>query len=413
MSESSQRSRTGPDLLVFADDWGRHPSSAQHLVRHLLDRYRVDWVNTIGTRPPRLDRATWNRGVETLRHWRAGTGAVPSRSGQPANLQVHQPPMWPWFRTGLDRRLNRALLLRALRPLTPAGTVPPVAVTTVPIVADLIGRLPVRRWVYYCVDDLAEWPGLDGATLRTLEQPLLQRCDRIIAAGESLRWHCSQSGRSAAVLTHGVDLDHWKPRPALEPLTGMADLPQPWLVYWGLIDRRLDPEFLRHLGARLDRGTILLVGPELDPDPHLDAVPRVARRPALPYEQLPALAQQAAVLLFPYADSPVTRAIQPLKLREYLASGRPAVGRDLPGTRPWHDALDLEASPEAFAERVLQRLQTGVPESQRLARGRLASEAWSRKSAQFAHLIGLDEAGVDRPRLSTAPGGDVAVGGTV
>ena len=36
-------------FLVFADDWGRHPSSCQHLIRQLLARYPVLWVNTIGT----------------------------------------------------------------------------------------------------------------------------------------------------------------------------------------------------------------------------------------------------------------------------------------------------------------------------------------------------------------------------
>ena len=37
---------TGPyraRLVVFSDDWGRHPSSAQHLIRQLLPRYQVDW----------------------------------------------------------------------------------------------------------------------------------------------------------------------------------------------------------------------------------------------------------------------------------------------------------------------------------------------------------------------------------
>ena len=49
-------------LLVFADDWGRHPSSCQHLIRHMLDRQDVWWVNTIGMRTPRFDRATLTRG---------------------------------------------------------------------------------------------------------------------------------------------------------------------------------------------------------------------------------------------------------------------------------------------------------------------------------------------------------------
>ena len=55
--------------LVFSDDWGRHPSSCQHLVRALLPGQPVTWVNTIGTRPLRLDRATAKRGAEKLRGW--------------------------------------------------------------------------------------------------------------------------------------------------------------------------------------------------------------------------------------------------------------------------------------------------------------------------------------------------------
>ena len=53
-----------PTLLVFADDWGRSPSSSQHLMRQLLDRYRVLWVNTIGMRPPRFNLSTLRRGLE-------------------------------------------------------------------------------------------------------------------------------------------------------------------------------------------------------------------------------------------------------------------------------------------------------------------------------------------------------------
>ena len=45
-------------LVVFADDWGRHPSSCQHLVRQLVDDCDVVWINTIGTRRPELNMAT-------------------------------------------------------------------------------------------------------------------------------------------------------------------------------------------------------------------------------------------------------------------------------------------------------------------------------------------------------------------
>src|SRR5690349_10655099 len=118
-------------LLVFADDWGRHPSSCQHLVRHLLPRHDVSWVNTIGTRTPKFDLATLSRGLEKARQWLSRPADA---RALPANLRVLNPRMWPWFGSRLGRGLNRRLLVRQLGPLLRSLPEPPVAVTTLPIV---------------------------------------------------------------------------------------------------------------------------------------------------------------------------------------------------------------------------------------------------------------------------------------
>jgi hypothetical protein len=85
----------------------------------------------------------------------------------------------------------------------------------------------------------------------------------------------------------------------------------------------------------------------------------------------------------PYADLPVTRAMQPLKLKEFLATGRPVVVRDLPATRPWADCLDVADTPRSFSEAVRLRLQTGLPEQQKVGRARLAGESWAEKAILF------------------------------
>lgn len=369
-------------LLVFADDWGRHPSSCQHLIRCLLPRYPVRWVNTIGMRPPRLDRATLARGWEKLRRW---LGPRPAPIGLPANLEVLDPRMWPWFRTPRDRRLNRWLLVGQLRPKIEACDGEVVAITTLPLVADLVDHLPVARWVYYCVDDFTQWPGLDQAPLLELEELLVRRADVLIAASLTLQDRLARWGRAAALLTHGVDLDHWSAAPG-PPLAQLAKLQRPLVVFWGLLDRRMDVSFVRRLADDMDRGTVLLVGPESDPDPALTQHERIVRLSGLTYQDLPRLAAEAAVLVMPYADLPVTRAMQPLKLNEYLATGKPVVARDLPATRAWADALDLAATPEDFARLVRLRLAEGLPNSQAEARQRLRQESWVEKASQFERL---------------------------
>ena len=128
---------------------------------------------------------------------------------------------------------------------------------------------------------------------------------------------------------------------------------------------------------------VVLVGPQEDPDPELLRLPRVVVRPPVPFDRLPALAAAASVLVMPYIDAPVTRAMQPLKLKEYLATGKPAVVRDLPATRPWADCADLADTPAAFARLVTERPAGGLPEAQRVARRRLEAEGWAGKAREF------------------------------
>ncbi|HQR41701.1 MAG TPA: glycosyltransferase [Gemmatales bacterium] len=376
-----------PPLLVFADDWGRHPSSCQHLVRELLPTYQVIWVNTIGTRPPKLNFSTLKRGLGKLRQW-----SSQSKKGLIANenLQVLNPRMWPGFSTAWQRRLNRSLLLSQLLPVLQKMSQPPIAISTIPIVADVMKRLPVQSWVYYCVDDFSIWPGLDGRTLGFMEREMLPQTNSIIAASEHLQERLRSLGYSSNLLTHGVNLDFWKMASDDEVIPGLESLERPLIVFWGVIDQRMDISFVRQLSQEIDTGTIVLAGPEDEPDAELRRLPRVKLQGALPLKSLPRMAQAASVLIMPYADLPVTQAMQPLKLKEYLATGKPAVVRNLPANKTWSDCLDVVETPSEFVSKVKERISNGILAEQMLARRRLVDESWKSKAETFARLLHND-----------------------
>ena len=372
-------------LIVFSDDWGRHPSSCQHLVRHLLSECSVTWVNTIGTRRPALNMATLRRGWEKIRLWEPGGANGEPPSGP--SPTVINPFMWPSFRGGFGRRINRSLLARTLRRHV-SNLEDCVGLTTIPIVADLVGAVPLKRWVYYCVDDFSQWPGLDSRTMADMERQLVSKVDQIVAAGEVLQVRIAGLGRDSSLLTHGVDLAHWRtihdgaPCPQV-----LADLPRPLVLFWGLVDQRLDVDFLTALGRRLTSGSIALLGPQQDADLRLAAVPRLHLVGPVSYDQLPAAAAASDVLVMPYADLPVTQAMQPLKLKEYLATGKPVVARRLPAVEPWRDALDAVDTAEQFATAVLQQLTSGVSHDQQIARNRLNAEDWTSKARTLHQVL--------------------------
>ncbi|MGH7127491.1 MAG: hypothetical protein ACREIV_02905, partial [Planctomycetaceae bacterium] len=297
-------SQSAGTLLVFADDWGRHPSSCQHLISQLLSRYRVTWVNTIGMRPPRLNWSTLKRGAEKLSHWSEARRPHPAL---PGGLSVLKPVMWPWFRTLRDRARNRRLLARQLGRWRASVEGPVTAITTIPIVADLMDHSLADRWIYYCVDDFSQWPGVDQQAMVAMERDVVARADVVVAAGRTLQRRLESARDDVALLTHGVDLSNWTQTCGVDHHEcAIASAERPLIVFWGLIDRRMDVEFLQRLGETQPRGTVALVGPESNPDPALCSTRRLRRFPAVPYEHLPAVAREADVLIMPYADLPVT-----------------------------------------------------------------------------------------------------------
>jgi hypothetical protein len=299
--------------------------------------------------------------------------------------------MWPWFSSPFHRWVNNRLLRCGLSKLIETLPAPPIGITTIPIVADLMHSLPVAGWVYYCVDDFGTWPGVDHAAMTQMEQHLVARADRIIAVSETLQGKISALGRESSLLTHGIDLNLWQKVGATETLPCVQGLERPLIIFWGVVDRRMDTTFVHRLANDLDRGTILMVGPTCAPDSSLYASKSVLQVPPVAYEHLPKLAQAANVLIMPYADLPVTQAMQPLKLKEYLATEKPVIVRDLPATRAWADCLDVADSPEAFSRLVRLRLATGLPSEQLSARARLADETWTAKAIAFERYIGKIE----------------------
>ena len=104
----AQAERDNQDLVVLADDWGRLPSSCQHLIKRLHDDYRILWVSTIGTRRPTADCFTVHRVLEKLRAWTRGLQQV-GRQMWTIDL-----PMLPGL-SGHSLTINRWLATLVLR----------------------------------------------------------------------------------------------------------------------------------------------------------------------------------------------------------------------------------------------------------------------------------------------------------
>src|SRR5262249_32371865 len=209
----------GAVILVFADDWGVHPSSSQHLFKRLLATNRVIWFNTVGLRWPRLNLYDFRKLQRKVCHWIGGNQSVVDCDSRP---EIHDIPLLPLSLGRPARNLNAWILRRAMRRcltdrdskplLDRSGSqpgVPVFIVSTLPLTADLVGKVPGATFIYYLVDDYASWPGLTGKLVRQMDREQARAADRVVAASRALAGLHQEVADRIDYLPHGVDVDHF------------------------------------------------------------------------------------------------------------------------------------------------------------------------------------------------------------
>ena len=187
---------------------------------------------------------------------------------------------------------------------------------------------------------------------------------------------------------NGVETAHFeaaRPEPA-----DLASLPRPRIGYLGLMSHFLDFDVLEALRQARRGGTLVLIGPQGAGTEAAVAALRgregVAVLGSRPYEQVPAYMQGLDACVIPFrAHDPFVRGINPNKVYQYLASGRPVVTTPLLDLDPVPPLLQYASDPAAFADAVGRALDAQPdPEA---CRGLARPHDWGRLAARMVAEI--------------------------
>lgn len=263
----------------------------------------------------------------------------------------------------------------------------PSLITFSPLVAAFCKLDWAGATVYYARDDWTKhprlrsrWPLYEEAYRR-----LRRRGIPVVAVSSELLDRLGPTG-PAEVLPNGIDEAEWRHLP--EPPAWVEDLPRPIFVYVGMLDGRVDPLALNAVRRRFPEGSLVLAGPLL-PGHQLDgllAQKNVYCRHLPDRASITGLVSSADVCLLPHHRTPLTESMNPLKLYEYLAAGRPVAATDLAGFRDLHPKITLSDEGEAFADAAEAALLDGpMDEIARLAF--IDKNRWSRRHERLRTLL--------------------------
>ncbi len=372
-------------LICFAGDvWDGHPHSRHHLMRRFAARgWEVLFVEGVAIRGvARGDRAELGRILAKLRA-PAGTRTVADRLHVVRSLPV--PP---------SGYLGRAAQLAALRVHLRAVmrrkglTGPTVSWFSVPTAAPLRGRLGDHGSILYYQDRYEAFSHVDAGLLRRLLADLAKGCEVAVASAVELADDLRALGADPAIVPHGVDLARFARDDVPSPAS-LGGTERPLVGYVGLLDDYLAFDHLLAVADRLRTGTLVLVGRANTDVSALEAHPRIRLLGQQPYDDIPAYLQAFACCLVPFAITELTVGVNPIKLREYLAAGRPVVSTPMPEVLGYGDVVTIADGPHAFADAVDGQLDRAQDVADRRAarRARVADESWDAVADRLEPLL--------------------------
>jgi glycosyltransferase involved in cell wall biosynthesis len=363
------------------------------------DKWEPQWQtrHQVMSRLARYFHVVW---VDQPHRWWQSFSAMISPEAEvadpvpPPNFKVYHPEFWlPVL--GRSPRLasftSRKRLARARARLLARGCKRIVLYVFRPDFGNVLDDVEYDLSVYH-IDDEYTFSTTETDILPD-ERKLLDAAGQVFIHSPAMLRKKGHFNPHTEFVPNGVDYELYA-TPAPEP-EDLRNIPHPQIGYIGTIKRMIDWELLLELSAARPQWSFVFMGPKA-PHPEIDDLLRqMAKRPnvhfleAKPTERLGGYPQHFDVCTMPYRVDDYTKYIYPLKMHEYLASGRPVVSTPIDSVVEFSPVVGLARTSEDWLRAVENALSSEENASDRRAQRQAVAHEhdWEVISHRIARTI--------------------------
>jgi glycosyltransferase involved in cell wall biosynthesis len=337
-------------ISLVPNVWGGPWQPRHHVLTRLSRYFNVVWCD-----PPWHWRKLWRRFRLPHRRIDYGSAVVPG-------LTIYQPESWlpvigrPAI---LARWTMRERLLRARRLLQGRGCQTIILYIWRPWYGLALDVMPCDLSCYH-IDDEYTFSSEVKEPIEALEARLLSRVDQVFIHSPALLEKKGKLNPRTTFVPNGVDYQAYA-TPRGEP-ADLKPIPHPRMGYVGIIKHQLDLALLIALAERHRQWSFVLVGPHRLRGEWTALIQQLSQMPNVyflggkPVDALPAYVQHMDVCMLCYEVNEYTKFIYPMKLHEYLASGRPVVGSPIRSLQEFTHIIRLARTTDEWSTALTDML---------------------------------------------------------
>jgi glycosyltransferase involved in cell wall biosynthesis len=372
------------------DWWYHHPHSKNHLMRRFARAgNKVIFVNSIS-----MGLAPIKSGELLPRVKRKLKSYAKLARTTEEGITVVSPAVVPFFGSAAAAATNRRLLTVQISSLAKRrGLSKPILWIAIPTAVEVVGRLNESLVIYH-VSDKYDANTMDHATdpalIRKLHERAIAAADLVFYSSRKLYDEVIAGRGKSYFLEQAVDFDHWSRVSGGEmPIAeAVAKIPQPRIGYFGAIEPWLiDQELVDRAARERPEWNWVFIGNK-SRGLEIEDLPNVHFLPPVSYEELPHYAAGFDVCVLPWnTEVPFTSYGSAIKVREYLASGKPVVISPLPEYESMSDVLRIGRTRDQFLILVDEALRETGSELARERQAAVKEGTWDARAEWVSGLI--------------------------
>ncbi len=376
------------DYIIFGDDWGKHPSTTQHLVKNFDTEDRVLWINSIGMRSPGLNVQDCSRIADKFLSFLKKNKTLETEESQekpqsPQNFLLLTPFVFPYHGSEIFRKLNKKCLALQLKKCCGSLALKnPLVITSNPLAVYYLSEISSSKICYLRLDLYEELPGVDGRLIKMAEPEMFNRADAILYTARELQPTREDWRTKALYLPQGVDFQNFS-RANLTPSGEKV------LGFFGIVSEWIDFHLIGEVAKAAPDWRFEFIGAiEMLPD-SLKKRDNITWHSPVPYDELPMLAANWTCAWVPFVVNSLTKSVNPLKIREYLATGLPALCTPLPELQVLSEAYEVTISQNVgeITAWMTHCLQMDSTKRRAAIRNSMLDETWRQRVKSLTNFL--------------------------